>query len=469
MDIVRKNDLLELTVESLAFGGEGVARVQSEEKPLVVFVEDVVPGDVAQVKIGRKKKNYATGYLEKIVKPSTDRIKPRCKHFGPAAVGCGGCVWQFMDVQTQRRIKEQQVRDAMTRIGGFSDEVVQPILGGSAWHYRNKMEFSFGRNPDGRLNLGLHLKRRHYDVVELTECYLIEPFAGELVGFVRDFFRKFENERKFDPELVLKTFTVRVGKNTGEVMMMLCAENGRENFMEGFRDALVPFCSGKKIPLTSLYFLHRTNVKGQANTMDETLLHGSPVIRETLQLPDGHMLQFEISPQAFFQPNTEMAQVLYAKTLEAAGLTGRETVFDLYCGTGTIGLFCASKAGKVYGVELNGSAVENAKSNAQLNGIANAEFLVGDVQEILPAFKEPPDVVLVDPPRNGLMPKVVQSVLDFGPKKIVYVSCNPTSLARDAGLLAAGGYRLEYVQPVDQFPQTYHIENVALFTKKELL
>lgn len=463
--IVRKDDLLELTVESLAFGGEGVGRVQSGEKPLVVFVEDVVPGDVATVKIGKKKKNYATGYLEKIVNPSPDRIKPRCRHFGPAAVGCGGCVWQFMDVQTQRKIKEQQVRDALERIGGFSGDIVLPIIGGDAWHYRNKMEFSFGRDADGRLNLGLHLKRRHYDVVELTECYLLEPFAGMLVSFVREFFRKFEEEKGFDPELALKTFTVRVGKNTGEIMMILCAENGTENFMKDFEEALAPFCTGKKIPLTSLYFLHRQNIKGRPNTVSEKLCHGSRVIRETLKLPDGHMLQFEISPQAFFQPNTEMAQVLYAKTLEASGLTGHETVFDLYCGTGTIGLFCASKAAKVYGVELNESAIENARSNAQLNGVTNAEFLVGDVQEILPTFHQSPDVVLVDPPRNGLALKVVESVAKFSPSRIVYVSCNPASLARDAALFSKTGYTLKSVQPVDQFPQTYHIENVALLEK----
>ncbi len=471
--IVRSGDVLELPIDSLAFGGEGVARVQSGERPLVVFVEDVVPGDVALVKIGKKKKSYATGYVEKIVSRSPERIEPRCKHFGPAAIGCGGCTWQFMDADTQRKIKEQQVRDAMTRIGGFSDDVVLPIIGGDAWHYRNKMEFSFGRDAAGKLGLGLHLKRRHYDVVELTECYLIEPFAGGLVSFVREFFRKFESEKGFDPELVLKTFTVRVGKNTGEIMMILCAENGTENFMKAFQDELVPYCSHKKIPLTSLYFLHRNNVKGKPNTMVEKLCHGSPVIRESLQLPNGHVLHFDISPQAFFQPNTQMAEVLYAKTLEAAQLTGKETVFDLYCGTGTIGLFCSAKAAKVYGVELNESAVKNAKANAMLNGIKNAEFVVGDVQEILENFKKnlsaagQPDVVLVDPPRNGLAPKVVDSVAEFGPKRIVYVSCNPTSLARDASLFAKLGYTLKYVQPVDQFPQTYHIENVALLVKED--
>jgi len=514
--ILRKGDIIELHIESLAFGGEGVARVQSGEKPLVVFVEDVVPGDKVEVKIGTKKKNFARGLLQKIVEPSPDRVQPRCVHFGSSfenrggeiLKGCGGCVWQFLDVQKQREIKEQQVREALKRIGGLEENVVLPILGGEPWFYRNKMEFSFGRNlkgasdnsasgeemevgaraqhtsaqEKGDITLGLHVKRRHYDVIELRECFLLEPFAGELVKFVGAFFQNFEKEHGFDEELVLKSFTVRVGKNTGEVMMILAAENGEENFMSQFSKALQTFCLSTKIPLTSLYFLHLSNHKGEPNRVREELVFGKPTIQEALRLADGTALHFEISPQAFFQPNTAMAQVLYAKTLEAAGLTGKETVFDLYCGTGTIGLFCASKAAKVYGVELNASAVANARANAKLNGITNAEFLVGDVQQILPTLKDAmeseipglkkatadraPDVVLVDPPRNGLAPKVVESIVEFGPKRIVYVSCNPTSLARDAALFQQSRYRLLSVQPVDQFPQTYHIECVAVFESR---
>ncbi len=491
---VRRDDVVELSIESLAFGGEGVARLPStnDKKPLVVFVEDVVPGDVVEVKISRSKHNFARGFVQKTVQSSKDRIVPRCKHFGSAFVekengvnhfntskGCGGCVWQFLDVNKQREYKEQQVRDALTRIGGFQPEIVLPILGGDPWYYRNKMEYSFSRDAGGKLSLGLHLKRRHHDVIELTECFLLEPFAGALVTFVREFFQKFEEQKGFDPELALKSFTVRVGKNTGQIMMIVSAENGKENFMEDFKNALLTFCAAEKIALNSLYFLHVSNHKGQRNRTEERLIHGVSTIQEQLLLNDGQVLKFEISPQAFFQPNTKMAELIYAKTLEAAQLTGKETVFDLYCGTGTIGLFCASKAAKVYGIELNKSAVENAKANASMNGIANAEFLAGDVQEILSTFQgdspEPgrraifkrkgPDVVLVDPPRNGLAPKVVDSVAEFGPRRVVYVSCNPTSLARDAALFAKKGYMLVNVQPVDQFPQTYHIENVALFKK----
>jgi len=488
---IQRGDTVEVKIDSLAFGGEGVARAQNGERPLVVFVEDVVPGDTVEVKIGMKKKNFARGFVKKMVEPSKDRIVAKCIHFGSPVgnrvegsgengdgifiKGCGGCVWQFLDIQNQRKIKEQQVRDAFQRIGGFAEDLVLPILGGEPWFYRNKMEFSFSRRAPnakapGELSLGLHLKRKHYDVTELQECFLLEPFIGKLVMFVRAFFQKFDREKGFDPELLLKSFTVRVGKNTGEIMMIVNAENGEENFMNDFKVALQKYCGDEKIALDSLYFLHLSNIKGQRNSLKETLLFGKKTIQETLRLPDGTTLQFEISPQAFFQPNTAMAQVLYAKALEAAELSGKETVFDLYCGTGTIGLFCASKAAKVYGVELNASAILNAKANAELNKITNAEFLVGDVQQILPEFKnregsKNPDVVLVDPPRNGLSPKVVETVAEFGPKRIVYVSCNPTSLARDAALFRELGYKLISVQPVDQFPQTYHIENVAVFVK----
>ncbi len=477
--IVRKDDILEASVESLAFGGEGVLRVQSGEKPLVVFVEDVVPGDKVEIKIGTKKKNFARGYVQKVLSPSKDRIAPHCAHFGQAfehkrpdgsaqmssMKGCGGCVWQFLSLEKQREYKEQQVRDALKRIGGLDDHGVLPILGGDAWFYRNKMEFSFSKTLEGKLTLGLHLRRRHHDVVELTECHLLEPYAGKLVEFVRGFFRDFEKNTGFDPELTMKSFTVRVGKNTGEVMMIITAENGEENFMASFQKALLDYCHQHSIPVTSLYFLHIQNKKGSRTVIHEKLIHGSPVIEETLQIPGGQVLKFQISPQAFFQPNTKTAELLYTLALEAADLTGKETVFDLYCGTGTIGLFCSSRAAKVYGIELNASAIANAKQNAQLNTIHNAEFLVGDVLTELPKLSSSPDVVLVDPPRNGLATGVVESLANFHPRKIVYVSCNPTSLARDAAMLVQRGYHLHSVQPVDQFPHTYHIECVALFER----
>ena len=463
---IRVGDEIELTIASLAFGGEGVARVQQGEKPLVVFVEDVVPGEQVKVRIVTKKRNFARGIVQALIKPAEIRVKPKCKHFGPVQNnGCGGCTWQFLDAAQQLHFKEQQVREALQRIGNIQADVVLPIIGGQPWYYRNKMEFSFSRTPEGELSLGLHVKRRHYDVIELTECFLQECFVGELVQKVRTFFQKLDQAKSLDPEMRLHSFTIRVGKNTGQIMLIITAENGKENFMEDFKKLALDFAAEEKLNLGSIAFVQINNYKGSRKTFEEKIVHGKATIEETLHLADRRELRFEISPQAFFQPNTSMAEVLYAKAVEAAGLTGKETVFDLYCGTGTIGLFCAGKALKVYGIELNASAVENARANAKLNGIDNIEFVVGDVQQALAGIADKPDVVMVDPPRNGLAPKVVEMVADYGAPRIVYISCNPTSLARDAALFGKRGYTLISVQPVDMFPQTYHIENVALFNR----
>jgi len=458
-----------MQVESLAFGGEGIARVQREDKSMVVFLENVVPGDLVKARIIKKKRNFARAAVVEILKPSDVRIQPRCPYFSRLGmIGCGGCTWQFLDVTHQLKIKEQQVRDALQRTGKIQDDVVLPAIGGEAWYYRNKMEFSFSHTPAGVLSLGFHLKRRHYDLVELEECFLLEPFAGEMVSAVRSFFQKLTAENALDPEMKLLSFTIRVGKYSGQIMLIISAENGEEHFMEAFKKEMLKFCSDKKLSLASLFFLHVINRKGRPKRFVENLVYGSPVIEEKLCLPSGHMLRFEISPQAFFQPNTKQAEILYSKAMEAAGLTGHEIVFDLYCGTGTIGLFCAQLSKKVYGIELNASAIANANSNAKLNAITNSEFIVGDVQNVLSDLPKNPDVVMVDPPRNGLAPKVIETLLALVTPRIVYISCNPVALARDASLLSKGNYYLESVQPVDMFPQTYHIENVALFRKRPM-
>jgi 23S rRNA (uracil1939-C5)-methyltransferase len=265
---------------------------------------------------------------------------------------------------------------------------------------------------------------------------------------------------------------LREGKNTGEVMVNLIVENGEVNFLSDFTAMVRDFFKNEVEvsqthvrKLTSVYFTHIRNTKGQRKTQEETILWGEPMIHEVLQLEDGVNLSYEIHPQAFFQPNTKQAQILYGEAVKAAGLSGKETVFDLFCGTGTIGLFCASKAAKVVGIELNEQAVLNARANALRNGVKNIEFVAGDVLLKLPEVQEKPDVVILDPPRAGLHENIVQHVADFGPHTVVYVSCNPTTLARDLQLFCKAGYKLESVKPVDMFPQTYHIENVALLRK----
>jgi 23S rRNA (uracil1939-C5)-methyltransferase len=471
---MKKGDLLTVEIESLAFGGEGIARVVTEQGSFVVFVEDTVPGDIVEIELGKKKRSHAFGYVRKMVQASPKRIEARCKHFGSVREGgCGGCSLQFLAYNDQLGIKEQQVRDAMIRIGGFEGEVVLPILGcKEPWYYRNKMDFSFSRTKEGVLGFGLHVKRRHHDVIELTECFLFAPYAGAFVSRVRDFFRSLDAQKVLDEETVLSSLILREGKNTGEVMVNLIVENGEVNFLSDFTAMVRDFFKNEVEvsqthvrKLTSVYFTHIRNTKGQRKTQEETILWGEPMIHEVLQLEDGVNLSYEIHPQAFFQPNTKQAQILYGEAVKAAGLSGKETVFDLFCGTGTIGLFCASKAAKVVGIELNEQAVLNARANALRNGVKNIEFVAGDVLLKLPEVQEKPDVVILDPPRAGLHENIVQHVADFGPHTVVYVSCNPTTLARDLQLFCKAGYKLESVKPVDMFPQTYHIENVALLRK----
>lgn len=479
LQTLRIGNIVDLTIETLAFGGEGIGKLKINEKPFAVFVEETVPGDIIKARIFKKKKNFAKAYLQEMVKPSPLRSAPRCKHFGSSfkdgkldkTKGCGGCTWQYLTYEQQLIFKERQVREAMKHLGGIEEEVVKPIIGlNDPWFYRNKMEFSFSRTLEGRLELGLHVKRRHHDVIELEECFLLAPFVGEFIAKARAFFQELQNKGKIPDDLVLKSLTVRQGKNTGEIMVIISSENEEKTFpaanlLQEIQQWISNFFAEKNLSLTSVYFLHYTNKKGQRTTVQEKLLQGRPTIQEKLHLENGQSLIFEISPQAFFQPNTFQAQILYQKALEAASLSGNEVVYDLFCGTGTIGIFCAQKAKKVYGIELNASAIENARKNVQLNDITNIEFIVGDVEKNLFHLKEKPDVIIVDPPRNGLTPKTVEKIIEFSPKKIVYVSCNPTTLARDAKLFTQQPYILESVQPVDMFPQTYHIENVGILKK----
>lgn len=474
---MKTGDIIELNIDSLAFGSSGIGRFIVDEKPFTIFVEGTVPGDIVKVRIGRKKKKYAFGYIEEFIKKSSQRMEPRCKHFG----ACGGCALQFLSYEEQLKIKEQHVKDAVARIGGLDAGIVLPIIGcKEPWYYRNKMEFSFGQSKDGCLELGLHLRRMHYDVIELEECLLLNDYVGDLIKVVRDFFRNLPKEKSSNA-INLKSLVVREGKNSGEIMINLITENleesfsgaaaAVENFLESFKNMILIFF--EKIKISSIYFTNVKNKKGQPKQIVGKLLWGNPTINEIIKLNNGVELAFQISPQAFFQPNTRQAEVLYSQAIAAADLTGNETVFDLFCGTGTIGIFAAGSAKKVYGIEINASAVEDAKKNAELNRTKNIEFVIGDVLKNLPQLKEQPDVIIVDPPRNGLMPETIEKIAEFGPQKIVYVSCNPATLARDGAMFKKTGYTLLQVQPVDMFPQTYHIECVALFKpfswKKTLL
>jgi 23S rRNA (uracil1939-C5)-methyltransferase len=487
----RKGDILVVKIENLAFGGPGVARIESgvdaEGRPrrLVIFVEGVVPGDEVEIQLFEVKRGLGRGRVKKFLKYSADRVEPRCKHFGmgvdnsgevlpllsvPRSDGilgpdvlrnCGGCSWQFLPYEKQLEVKEAEVRSSLIRIGGLSEElllrVMRPIIAAeNPWHYRNKMDFSFVRESDRRLHLGLHMKGRFNDLTEITECHLFRPWIGEFLEAVRPFFESLVLEEGAE----LMSLAVRNGSNTGETMVNLVVENCVADFADRFSELMRAQNYGDD-KLVSVFLTQITNKKGQPKRFEEKLLWGKPVFREILKLTDGQVLNFEVAPQAFLQPNTKQAEKFYSLVGELAELSGEEKVFDVFCGTGTIGLTLAARAGRVVGLELNASAVENARQNAELNQIVNAEFIAGDANKILPELGSEVDLIVVDPPRAGLGQKIIHTISATAAKRVIYVSCNPSTLARDLKDFRAAGWEVDFVQAIDQFSQTYHVETVV--------
>jgi 23S rRNA (uracil1939-C5)-methyltransferase len=477
---LKKGDLVEVEIIDLAFGGEGVGRVSTDAGDFVLFVEGVVPGDQVEVKIFGMKKRMAKAFVTKFSKFSELRIQPRCPHFGTlinkdGTVGdpfdcgrnCGGCSWQFLEQAEQLKVKSKIVGDALKRLGGFPVELVEkvllPVKGMTdPWFYRNKMEFSFEHDKDGKLGLGLHLKGRHHDLTKIENCFLFRPWVGQFLIAVRPFFEQL----KFDGQL--KSLILRSGVNTGEVMINLLLENGEINFAEKFKNLLLEIFGKLQTDsdrLISIYLTQYINIKGKPKKINENLLWGALTFKEKLILNSGRELVFNVAPQAFLQPNTKQAEVLYSIVDEFAGLHGNESVFDLYCGTGTIGIMLAKDAAFVTGIELLESAVSNAKINAGENAVTNIDFLAGDVNAVLPGIKRSIDLVVVDPPRAGLTEDVIKTIVDSKVGRMIYVSCNPATMSRDLKLLVEGGFKLIKVQPVDQFCQTYHVESVCLLEK----
>lgn len=517
--LIKKGDLVNLTVENLVYGGEGVARLamgtdpEGRERRMAVFLEGVAPGDEVEAEIFALKRNLARARVKKFLKYGDGRVKPRCPHFGgnvsengvvdgkfDAKKNCGGCSWQMLSYDRQLQVKFAEVRDSLVRLGGLElaevERVMRPTLGmdgdgGSAggignfpdgpWNYRNKMDFSFTMNPAGKLCLGLHMKGRFYDVTEVDECHLFRPWVGDFLKKMRVFFENL----KLVKGTVLNSLIVRAGTNTGEVMINLLVENGETDFAEKFAEEVGKFfaeVSGDK--LVSIFLTHIINKKGQRKEFLEKLLWGKKSFTEKMKVGgvensgptnsgessrDADLgvqeLSFEVAPQAFLQPNTKQAEVFYSLVRKLAGSGGKKRIFDLFCGTGTIGIVLADLAEKVVGIELNAPAVENAKANATLNGVKNIEFRVGDVNKILPELSGEVDLIVVDPPRAGLSEKIIGSIATSGCTEVIYVSCNPASLARDLKLFIANGYKLDLVQPVDQFCQTYHVETVVKMVK----
>ena len=439
-----RGDVLELTVDSLAHGGNGVARHDG----YVVFVAGAIPGDRVRAVVGKAKRAYAEARAVEIVAPSPDRVPPRADH--------PGAPWQVLPYERQLEVKAEQVGDALQRIGHLDGFELEPIVPAVAqWRYRNKLEYSFGSGPDGELVCGFHAPGRWDEIVPMTDCLL----ASERSNAVREqvlLWCRAQGLGAWDRrEQVgfLRNLVIREGRRTGELQVRLVTSPGKLD-VESLAEAVE--CDG-------LFWTQQEQLGETALGGETTLVSGTPQLREQLG-----GLEFLISPEAFFQTNTEMAEQLYALAAEYAQLRGHERVFDLFSGIGTIGLSLAARAREVVGVEIVEPAVADAIENARINDIVNARFFAGDIRLAMRELVETagrPDLVLVDPPRAGLSQKVVRRIVEAQPSRIVYVSCNPTTLAPNAAQMVEAGYRLVRVRPVDMFPQTPHIESVALLER----
>jgi 23S rRNA (uracil1939-C5)-methyltransferase len=437
----QRGDELELTIDSLAFGGAGVARLNG----YVVFVAGGLPGDRVRAVVGKRKRAYAEARATEILEPSPDRIAPKADH--------PGAPWQVLAYERQLEIKQAQVKEALTRIGKLDSYALEPIVPAvSEWRYRNKLEYSFGTDSAGELVCGFHAPGRWDEIVAIEDCLLASEAGNaardQIVSWCRE--QGLTASDRHGGGGMLRNLVVREGRRTGAVQVRLVTGSGKLD-----RESLARAGEGFNGLLWT-----RLDTAGETTQGGETeLLAGTDRFMEEL----GGM-RFQISAEAFFQTNTEMAERLYALAIEYAGVSGFERVYDLYCGIGTIGLLMSPRVAEVWGLEIVPQAISDAIGNARVNEVDNAHFFAGDVRLALRELVERagrPDLLVVDPPRAGLSQKVVRRVIEASPKRIVYVSCNPTTLAPNAAQLVEAGYELIRVRPVDMFPQTPHIECVA--------
>lgn len=464
LDLILEN----VKIEAVAAEGKSLAHVDGT----VVFVEFAVPGDIVNVKVTKKKKNYMEGFILEIVKPSDDRLQPFCEHFGI----CGGCRWQPLPYDMQLKDKQQQVWDQLVRIGHLEIPDISPILpSDKTKYYRNKLEFTFSNkrwiynneDPDSltdeeRLGLGFHVGKFFDKVLDIKHCSLQPEPSNEIRLFIREYAvthnLEFYNIRENTG--FLRNIIVR-NNQVGDVMLTVC-------FAYDDQDKIVPMLDAiaAEFPqIKSLHYVINEKLNDSISDLDCILYKGEDAIWETMG-----KLKFKIGPKSFYQTNSEQAYKLYSVAKEFAALTGNEVVYDLYTGTGTIAQFISDKASKVIGIEYVKEAIEDARINAEANGITNCTFFDGDMKDILTAdfIKEhgKPEVMIIDPPRAGMHPDVVKVIMEAAPERIVYVSCNPASQARDLAMMSPM-YEITAVQPVDMFPHTMHVENVCALKLKD--
>lgn len=462
--------LEKVTITDVAAEGKAIAKVDD----LVIFVPYVVPGDVVDLQIKRKKNHYAEAEAVKFHEYSSVRAVPFCQHYGV----CGGCKWQVLPYEEQIKYKQKQIEDNLKRIGKIELPEISPILGSAKTQlYRNKLEYTFSNKRwltwediqqnvtyDQMNAVGFHIPGAFDKVLAIEKCWLQDDISNRIRNAIRDY--AYEHDYSFinlrSQEGMLRNMIVRTS-TTGELMVILICKITEEHEMELFKQ-LLQFVADKFPEITSLLYIINNKCNDTINDLDVHVFRGNDHIFEQME-----GLRFKIGPKSFYQTNSEQAYNLYKITREFAGLTGNELVYDLYTGTGTIANFVASKAGKVIGIEYVPEAIEDAKVNAEINNIGNTLFFAGDMKDLLTQdfINEHgrPDVIITDPPRAGMHQDVIDVILFAEPQRIVYVSCNPATQARDLQLLDVK-YSVKAVQPVDMFPHTHHVENVVLLEIK---
>ena len=478
----RKGQEIKVRIIDIGMRGEGIGKL---EDGYTVFIKDAVVGDYVRASIMKANKSYAYAHLDQILQASPHRVEPLC----PIARQCGGCQLQALSYEQELVYKQNKVRADLIRIGGFPEEeidsVMEPIVGmqdnpTGPWRYRNKAQVPVGKNSAGRIVAGFYAGRTH-SIIPMTDCMLGQEINKDIIDRVLTYM-EIHKVPPYDEETgkgLIRHILIRSGKFSGQIMVCIVANGNSLPYESDLVEHL------KNVPgMTSIVLnvnKERTNVilGRKLRTLwgrdeIEDTLHVYDVMTNGEFVPAAEAVTFRISPLSFYQVNPEQTQKLYSLAMHYAHLTGKETVWDLYCGVGTISLFMARRAKKVCGVEIIPEAIENAKQNAARNGIENAEFFVGKAEEVLPAYVqarktagEDPDidVICVDPPRKGCDSKCLETILEIRPERVVYVSCDPATLARDLRILADGGYELRKLRPVDQFGHTVHVETVCLLSK----
>lgn len=451
----KKNDLVTVKIEDMGHDGEGIGKAEG----YTLFIKDTVIGDVVEAKIMKMKKNYGYARLVRVLEASKDRTEPKCS----VARACGGCQLQFLTYEKQLEFKKNKVVGNLERIGGFSDISVEKVMGmENPWRYRNKAQFPVGKDKEGNLITGFYAGRTH-SIIPNTNCYLGVEVNEEILNAVLNYMR--ENHVEPYDEVtgkgLVRHILIRYGFKTKEIMVCIII-NGRK----------IPNAAGLVEKLKDISGM--TSITLNVNTKRNNVILGNEILplwgKDYITDYIGEV-KYQISPLSFYQVNPVQTEKLYGTALEYAGLTGKEIVWDLYCGIGTISLFLAQKAQKVYGVEIVPAAIEDARKNAEINGIDNAEFFVGKAEEVLPAkYKEDgvyADVIVVDPPRKGCDGALIETMLSMKPERIVYVSCDSATLARDLKVLCEKEYQVEKVAVCDMFPGSVHVETVVLLGRKK--